>query len=137
MAGIRTLLCDIGGVLVTNGWGLEARPAAAAEFHLDLEELNERHHLTFDTFETGRIFLEEYLARVVFYEKRSFSLQDFMSFVAGRWTLLPGMWELVKAPKVRCSSTSRAAWAFAASSTRIRQRRVMSWPVSDLALRTR
>ncbi len=103
MARIRTLLCDIGGVLVTNGWDLEARRAAAAEFRLDLEELNERHHLTFDTFETGRISLDEYLARVVFYEKRSFSPRDFMAFVAGRWTLLPGMWELVKALKIRHS----------------------------------
>ena len=35
--------------------------------------MEERHHLTFDTYEEGKLTLEEYLIRVVFYEKRPFT----------------------------------------------------------------
>ncbi len=101
MAMIRTLLCDIGGVLLTNGWDLEVRRAAAARFGLELEELNERHHLTFDTFETGRITLDEYLRRVVFHERRDFGPDEFLAFVSGRWEPLSGMRELVRDLKER------------------------------------
>ena len=42
-------------------------------FGLDYEEMDERHHLTFDTYEEGKLSLEQYLDRVVFYEDRPFS----------------------------------------------------------------
>jgi hypothetical protein len=32
-----------------------------------------RHHLTFDTYGEGKLTLEEYLDRVVFYQKRPFT----------------------------------------------------------------
>ena len=32
--------------------------------------MDERHHLTFDTYEAGKLSLDEYLERVVFYEPR-------------------------------------------------------------------
>ncbi|NLG95997.1 MAG: hypothetical protein GX491_01420 [Chloroflexi bacterium] len=64
--GITTLFLDIGGVLLTNGWGHESRHLAAGHFHLDADEMNERHHLTFDTYEEGKITLDEYLSRVIF-----------------------------------------------------------------------
>ncbi len=41
----------------------------------------ERHHLTFDTYETGKLDLDTYLARVVFYEPRSFSQEEFEEFM--------------------------------------------------------
>lgn len=78
---ISTLFLDIGGVLLTNGWGKEARKNAVTHFKLDSEELNERHHLTFDTYEEGKLTLSEYLKRVVFYEKRNFSEDDFTQFM--------------------------------------------------------
>jgi putative hydrolase of the HAD superfamily len=40
---------DIGGVLLTNGWDHPARKKAAAHFELDAAEMEDRHHLTFDT----------------------------------------------------------------------------------------
>ena len=74
---ITTLFLDIGGVLLTNGWDREARLRAAQEFHLDYQDLDERHHLTFDTYESGKLSLDEYLQRIIFYEQRNFSLQEF------------------------------------------------------------
>lgn len=46
---IKTLLVDIGGVLLTNDWDPHARQSAARRFHLNREEMEERHHLNFDT----------------------------------------------------------------------------------------
>jgi putative hydrolase of the HAD superfamily len=78
---ITTLFLDIGGVLLSNGWGREERSKAIAHFKLDAEELNERHHLTFDTYEEGKLAFKEYLNRVVFYEKRKFSEKEFIKFM--------------------------------------------------------
>ncbi|MGN6293864.1 MAG: HAD family hydrolase [Chitinophagaceae bacterium] len=81
---ITTLFLDIGGVLLTNGWGRSSRKLAAEHFKLDLVEMNERHHLTFDTYEIGKISLDEYLERIVFYEKRDFTVDDFKTFMYGQ-----------------------------------------------------
>lgn len=78
---ITTLFLDIGGVLLTNGWDHTMRQQAAELYHLDYEEMNERHHLTFDTYEEGKLSLDEYLSRVIFYEKRSFTQDDFRNFM--------------------------------------------------------
>ena len=78
---VNTLFLDIGGVLLTNGWGASSRELAAKKFDLDLTELNERHHLCFDTFEMGKLTMEEYLQLVVFYKKRNFSPTEFREFI--------------------------------------------------------
>ncbi len=78
---IATLFLDVGGVLLTNGWDRTARQQAAVKFDLDPEELNERHHLTFDTYELGKLTLDEYLDRLVFYEERNFLRDDFKNFM--------------------------------------------------------
>ena len=78
---ISAIFLDIGGVLLTNGWGHEARNKAVEHFKLNNEELNERHHLTFDTYEEGKLTLSEYLKRIVFYKKRQFSENDFITFM--------------------------------------------------------
>ena len=80
-ANITTLFLDIGGVLLSNGWGGDQRKKAVEHFKLDGKELNERHYLTFDTYEEGKLTLKEYLKRVVFYEERSFSEEDFIAFI--------------------------------------------------------
>ncbi len=94
-----TLFLDIGGVLLTNGWDRNSRMKAAEMFGLDYEELNERHHLTYDTYESGKISLDEYLDRVVFYEERSFSHDDFRTFIFGQSKSYPKMIDLVKSLK--------------------------------------
>jgi putative hydrolase of the HAD superfamily len=93
---ITTLFLDIGGVLLTNGWGRESRKLAAEKFQLDLVETNERHHLTFDTYEMGKLTLDEYLQRTVFYEKRSFSVEEFKLFMYSRSQPLPGSIDFFK-----------------------------------------
>jgi putative hydrolase of the HAD superfamily len=98
---IRTLFTDVGGVLLTNGWDSDTRERAAAQFHLDLREMNNRHHLTFDTYEIGKLKLEDYLARVVFYEPRNFTLQQFLDFVFAQSQALPDMRELLAGLKAR------------------------------------
>ena len=78
---ITTLFLDIGGVLLTNGWGRGARRAAVTHFGLTMDEVDERHHLTFDTYESGKLTLDEYLNRIVFYEPRKFSKEEFTAFM--------------------------------------------------------
>ncbi len=100
-APIRALFLDIGGVLLSNGWGLDARRKAAEAFHLDLEDMNERHHLTFDTYEEGKLSLDEYLNRVVFYATRPYSPQEFKAFMFAQSTPYPWMIDLVRTLKER------------------------------------
>ena len=52
-APIRCVFVDVGGVLLTDGWGHRARRLAATTFKLELSEMQERHELTFDTYEEG------------------------------------------------------------------------------------
>lgn len=98
---ITSLFVDIGGVLLTNGWDHGMRKLAAETYNLDYEEMNERHHLTFDTYEEGKLSLDEYLNRVVFYEKRAFSLDDFKNFMFQQSKPYPEMIELVRNLKSR------------------------------------
>ncbi len=78
---ITTLFVDLGGVLLSNGWDRKARRNAAEKFGIDLAEMDERHHLTFDTYEQGKLSLEDYLSRAVFYKERPFSRDSFIMFM--------------------------------------------------------
>ena len=44
---ITTLFLDIGGVLLSDGWGHNFRHKAAAMFNLDVTEMEARHKLVF------------------------------------------------------------------------------------------
>ncbi len=92
---ITTLFLDIGGVLLTNGWGHVSRHQAAEKFRLDIPEMDTRHTLTFDTYELGKLTLEEYLDRTVFYEERSFTKNEFREFMFAQSEKLPGMIEFI------------------------------------------
>jgi putative hydrolase of the HAD superfamily len=98
---IKTLFLDIGGVLLTNGWDHHSRQQAAEFFNLDYEDMNERHHLTFDTYESGKLSLGEYLDRVVFFRKRSFTPEQFREFMFSQSRPYPEMIDLVKDLKSR------------------------------------
>jgi putative hydrolase of the HAD superfamily len=92
---VTCLFLDIGGVLLTNGWDHLARKRTAANFKLELAEMESRHHLTFDTYEEGKITLEEYLARVVFYQKQAFTLAQFRRVMFAQSKAYPEMIELI------------------------------------------
>jgi putative hydrolase of the HAD superfamily len=98
---ITCVFLDIGGVLLTNGWDHHARKRAAANFKLEWAEMEARHHLTFDTYEEGKLTLEEYLGRVVFYQKRSFTRAQFRRFMFAQSKPYPDMIELAAQLKVR------------------------------------
>jgi len=95
-ASITTLFLDIGGVLGTNGWDRAARRRAAERFGLDSAEMDERHHLTFDTYEAGKLSLDEYLDRVVFYRQCSFTRAEFREFMFAQSRPYPEMLALIR-----------------------------------------
>jgi putative hydrolase of the HAD superfamily len=98
---ITTLFLDIGGVLLTDGWDHHARERAATNFKLDLAEMEDRHHLTFDTYEEGKLSLEGYLGRVVFCQRRPFTRAQFRRFMFAQSKPYPEMIELVRQMKAR------------------------------------
>lgn len=84
MAEVSLLLWDIGGVLLSNGWDGTARAAAADRFDLEPVEFERRHQQVEVDFETGRMDLDGYLSATVFYVPRSFSREEFRSFMHDR-----------------------------------------------------
>ena len=81
MPEITTLFWDIGGVIMTNGWDTGARRRAAETFHLDWEEFQDRHDLSFPAFDSGLSSLDEYLNRTLFYRPRAFTREEFIAFM--------------------------------------------------------
>jgi putative hydrolase of the HAD superfamily len=98
---ITALFLDVGGVLLNNGWDHHARRRAAKHFKLEWADLEERHALTFETHEEGKLAFEEYLGRVVFYQKRPFTRDRFRRFMFAQSKPYPEMIELVARLKVR------------------------------------
>lgn len=99
MTGITHLFTDLGGVLLTNGWDRGLRKLVAARFGIDPAEMDERHHLTYDTYEAGKISLSEYLRRVVFWEPRDFTEEQVVGFMMDQARCFPEMIDLVKRVK--------------------------------------
>jgi putative hydrolase of the HAD superfamily len=94
-----TLFLDVGGVLLTNGWDRSMRRRAAETFGLDYADMDERHHLTFDTYELGKLSLDEYLNRMVFYNERPFSGEEFKAFMFAQSQPFPQMIDLIRGLK--------------------------------------
>lgn len=86
---IRILFSDIGGVLLTNGWGHESRMAAAEKFNIDYEEMDILHDFIFNVWEMGKISLDDYLDTVVFKQKRNFTKEVFKQFMYAQSVQLP------------------------------------------------
>ena len=75
------LFLDIGGVLLTDGWNHHSRERAVIHFNLDWTEMDERHRINFAVYEEGKMTLEEYLGRVIFYQQRAFTQAEFRDFM--------------------------------------------------------
>lgn len=93
---VRVLLFDVGGVLLSNGWDRTMRRRGAERFGLDWEEFEDRHELVLDGFETGRLGLDDYLTRTVFYRDRSFTRDEFVRFMKDQSRAYPESLELVR-----------------------------------------
>ena len=101
-ASFSCLFMDVGGVLLTNGWDHLARKRAARHFQLAWAEMEDRHRLTFETHEEGRLTFDEYLSHVVFYQKRPFTRAQFREFMFEQSKPYPEMIDLVAQLKLRC-----------------------------------
>jgi len=93
---ITTLFLDIGEVLLTNGWGHESRQLAAEEFNIDYNDFNTRHAIAFETYESGKLTMDEYFDIAVFYEPRDFTKEAFRQFMFTQSKPYPEMIELIK-----------------------------------------
>lgn len=95
VAEITTLFCDIGGVVLTNGWDRHARRNCVESFGLDWEEFADRHEFVAHDFEVGRIDLEQYLLRTVFYRERPFPTSKFVAAMKAESQPLEGTLDLL------------------------------------------
>lgn len=96
---IKVVFFDIGGVLLSNGWGHESRQKAAKHFGFDYEEMNGFHNFIYNVFEIGSISLDEYLDTVIFHCPRDFSKEDFKAFMYAESVELPEMLSWLKSWK--------------------------------------
>lgn len=87
--GLKILFFDIGGILLTNGWGHESRKEAAEKFGLDYAEVNALHTFIFNVYEIGSVTLDEYLDTVIFNHPRDFTREDFKEFIYQQSVELP------------------------------------------------
>lgn len=85
--------------MLTSGWDHNSRDLAAKSFNLDPEEMEDRHHLTSGLFDAGMLSMDEYLNRVIFHEKRSFSKEEFKAFMLEQSRPIEGSIEFFKSLK--------------------------------------
>jgi putative hydrolase of the HAD superfamily len=78
---IHAIFWDVGGVLLSNAWDRSERMAALEHFRLDEEEFHSRHEMVVSSFERGKISLDEYLERTVFYRNRPFTRDEFRDYM--------------------------------------------------------
>jgi putative hydrolase of the HAD superfamily len=79
LAKISALFWDIGGVLLSDAWDREQRQRTLKQFGMDEDEVEfeSRHEMLVSSFERGKISLQDYLERTVFYRPRSFTIEVF------------------------------------------------------------
>jgi putative hydrolase of the HAD superfamily len=87
---IRAIFWDVGGVLLTNAWDHTERRAALERFQLDEKEFHDRHEMVVSSFERGKITLDEYLDRTVFYRARPFTRDIFRDYMFSLSQPIPG-----------------------------------------------
>lgn len=102
---ITHLFCDLGGVLLSNGWDRYARARAIELFNLEEKEVQERHKLYFHTYEVGKVTGDQYLDNVIFYKERDFTKEAFLKFMCEQTTAHPEMIELTRNLKAKYNLT--------------------------------
>ena len=80
LARISVLFWDVGVVLLSNAWDHEQRQQTLEQFGLNDEdeaEFESRHEMLVSSFERGKISLQDYLERAIFYRPRPFTIEAF------------------------------------------------------------
>jgi putative hydrolase of the HAD superfamily len=88
---IRSIFWDVGGVLLTNAWDRTERVKALNHFLLDEQEFHDRHEMVVSSFERGKITLDEYLDRTIFYRDRPFTRKAFTDYMFSLSRPIPGV----------------------------------------------
>jgi putative hydrolase of the HAD superfamily len=81
VAKISAIFWDVGGVLLSNAWDREQRRRALKQFALDEVEFESRHEMLVSSLERGKISLQEYLERAIFYRPRAFTPDAFKQYM--------------------------------------------------------
>lgn len=98
MPKIRAVFWDIGGVLLTNGWDHKERAQLYSQFGVDKGPVEERHEEPNDLWEKGKITVWEYLERVIFFEPRDFTPEQFFQAMKEQSQVLnPGSFQILRA----------------------------------------
>jgi putative hydrolase of the HAD superfamily len=78
---IHAIFWDVGGVLLSNAWDHTQRAEALSHFQLDPQPFHDGHELLVSPFERGKITLDDYLDRTIFYSPRPFTREAFRDFM--------------------------------------------------------
>ena len=89
MNNINVVFLDIGGVLLSDGWNHRSRMEAIEKFDLAPIQFQKDHSVAFSLFENGKLTLDQYLDAVVFSTERSFTKEEFKTFMFSKSVELP------------------------------------------------
>ncbi len=126
---IKVVFMDIGGVLLSNGWGHESREKASKTFEFDYLEMKILHNFIYNVFEIGSISLDEYLDTVLFYKPRNFTKEDFKKFMYAESVELPQMLEWSKKWK---QQTELSVFALSNESLELNDYRIKNFNLHEL-----
>ena len=126
---IKVVFMDIGGVLLSNGWGHESREKAAKVFGFDYQEMEILHNFIYNVFEIGSISLDEYLNTTVFHVRRDFTKQDFKAFMYSESVELPNLLHWLKGWK---NQTTLSVFALSNESRELNDYRIKTFNLHQL-----
>jgi len=96
LSSIRGIFWDVGGVLLSNAWDHEQRALALEKFGVDPKEFHSRHEMVVSSFERGKIGLDLYLDKTIFYKSRSFTREAFKEMMFSLSTPIPGALDIAR-----------------------------------------
>jgi putative hydrolase of the HAD superfamily len=96
MHEVRAIFWDVGGVILGNAWDHTERAAAFQHFGIDEAEFQPRHEMVVSSFERGKISLDEYLDRTMFYRERPFTREEFREYMFSLSKPIPEVLDFVR-----------------------------------------